>query len=361
MAEDEDDESKTEEATDKKVQDTLEKGKSPISHDAGVVALFAGFLFSLSFLVESFGPRMATALGLMLSATGAVRLRNGADAVHLLQATLMESGHFLAPVLGLFMAAGLAASFAQGQPRIAFERIQPDLSRISIRGGWKRIFGVTGLVELLKATVKISIVGGAIFFSTTVDRSILLDAIRTDPSLLPGLAIKLLIHVTAVICIAVALLTVADIVWVRLKWRRDMRMSRHELKDELKQTEGDPLVKARLRSLAQDRARKRMMAAVPKATLVVTNPTHYAIALRYVREEGGAPLVLAKGKDLIALKIKEVAEQHSVPVFEKKALVRAMFDRVEVDNMIPQDFYRPIAELIHFLYTTHGRYASPNL
>jgi flagellar biosynthetic protein FlhB len=109
-----------------------------------------------------------------------------------------------------------------------------------------------------------------------------------------------------------------------------------------------------MRSLAQSRARKRMMNAVPRATLVIANPTHFAIALRYVREEGGAPLVLAKGKDLIALKIRQVAEENQIPVFEKKELVRAMYDFVEVDRMIPPEFFRPIAELIHFLSTRGG-------
>jgi flagellar biosynthetic protein FlhB len=126
-------------------------------------------------------------------------------------------------------------------------------------------------------------------------------------------------------------------------------MSRQELKEEFKQSEGDPFVKARMRSLAQDRARRRMIASVPKASFVIANPTHYAIALRFVREEGGAPMVLAKGKDLVALKIREVAERHGVPVLERKELARAMYDFVEVDKMIPQEFYRPVAELIHYL------------
>ena len=126
-------------------------------------------------------------------------------------------------------------------------------------------------------------------------------------------------------------------------------MDRQELKEEFKQSGGDAFVKARMRSLAQSRARKRMMQNVPRASLVLANPTHYAVALRYVREEGGAPIVVAKGKDLIALSIREIAARHDIPVFEKKDLVRAMYDHVEVDKMIPAEFYRPVAELIHLL------------
>jgi flagellar biosynthetic protein FlhB len=138
-----------------------------------------------------------------------------------------------------------------------------------------------------------------------------------------------------------------------------MRMSRHEIKDELKQMEGDPVVKARLRSLALDRSRKRMIDAVPRATLVIANPTHYAIALRYVREEGGAPMVLAKGQDLIALKIRQIAEANDIPIVEDKALARSMYDNVEVDKMIPVEFYRAVAEVIHLLNTRRaGRAAA---
>jgi flagellar biosynthetic protein FlhB len=127
-------------------------------------------------------------------------------------------------------------------------------------------------------------------------------------------------------------------------------MSRQEVKDEIKDAEGDPIVRARLRSLARDRSRRRMMAAVPRATLVLANPTHYAIALRYVASENAAPLVLAKGKDLVALKIRAIAEEHGIPVVDDKALVRSMYDHVEVDRMIPPDFYRAVAEIIHFLH-----------
>ena len=131
-------------------------------------------------------------------------------------------------------------------------------------------------------------------------------------------------------------------------------MSRQDVKDEMKQMQGDPMVKARLRSVALERSRKRMMSAVPTATLVIANPTHYAIALRYVRAEGGAPKVVAKGQDLIALKIREIAEENDIPVIEDKALARSMYDRVEVDMMIPPEFYRVVAELIYLLHSEGG-------
>jgi flagellar biosynthetic protein FlhB len=157
------------------------------------------------------------------------------------------------------------------------------------------------------------------------------------------------------VAVATLVLVAADLVWSRLFWQRDLRMTRQEIKDELKQVDGDPIVKARLRSLARDRLRKRMMAAVPRATLVIANPTHYAVALRYVREEGGAPLVVAKGQDLIALKIREIAVEHGIPVIENKALAKSLYRSVEVDEMIPPEFYKAVAEIVFFLFARQAQ------
>lgn len=354
MSESEDDESRTEEATEKKILDALEKGKTPVARDVAVATLFLAFLLCLSFVVQTVGPGLAVAISLMFSNVGQFSLASGADAFMHTRAVGLELARFLAPVLAMFMVAGLIAAVVQGAPRVVFDRIEIDISRISPKQGLKRIFGLPGLVELLKAIVKIAVIGGAVTFSLVVDRGLITDAMRMDPAQLPDLLLKLLIRLTSIVCIPVVIIALVDFAWTKFKWRRDMRMSRQELKDEFKQSEGDPYVKARLRSLALDRSRRRMMAAVPRATLVLANPTHYAIALRYVREEGGAPLVVAKGKDIIALKIREIAEAHGIPVLERPELTRAMYDHVEVDQMIPSDFYRPVAELIHFLQNSRA-------
>jgi flagellar biosynthetic protein FlhB len=154
-----------------------------------------------------------------------------------------------------------------------------------------------------------------------------------------------------VIVFVMGAIAAADFIWQRFHWKQDLRMTKQEVKDELKQSEGDPIVKSRIRSVARDRARRRMMAAVPRATLVIANPTHYAIALKYVREEDAAPLVLAKGQDLVALKIRELAEANGVPVFEDVALARSMYKQVSVDSVIPQQFYQAVAELVRIVYS----------
>ncbi|BBU61649.1 flagellar biosynthesis protein FlhB [Methylosinus sp. C49] len=352
MSDTEDAESRTEEATEKKILDSLEQGKTPVSRDLSIATLFLTFLLCAAFVFQTVGPRLAEAMALMLGNVGQFALANAADAYMQSRTVVLETARFLTPILGMFIVSAIVAAFIQGSPRLVFQRIEPDLSRISPREGLKRIFSVTGLVELAKSVAKIVIIAGAVIFSLNVDRGLITDAMRVEPGQVPGLLLKLVIRLTSVVCIPVVLLAMADFAWSRMKWRRDMRMSRQEIKEEHRQSEGDPMVKARLRSIALDRSRKRMMAAVPRATFVIANPTHYAIALRYVREEGGAPLVVAKGTDLIALKIREIAEANGVPVLERQALTRAMYDHVEVDKMIPSEFYRPIAELIHFLHNS---------
>jgi flagellar biosynthesis protein FlhB len=178
-----------------------------------------------------------------------------------------------------------------------------------------------------------------------------------DPNAVPEVVLTIATRLLMAVCAVTVVLLAADLFWVRALWRKDARMTKQEVKDELKEAEGDPLRKARLRSLALDRRRKSMIAAVPRATVVIANPTHYAVALRYVREEGGAPLVVSKGKDFIALKIREIAEQHSIPIVEDKPLARSMHDGVEVDRPIPPEFYKAVAEIIHMLYAKTARKA----
>ncbi len=349
----EDAESKTEEPSEKKILDTLEKGHNPVSRDSIALSGFIAFLLCVCFLLDGVAERLFGVMAMMLGNAASLSLRNGADAFEYLAFVLKEMACFLAPLLSVFMIGGLAAAFAQNAPAVVFDRVMPDLSRINPAKGLGRIFGVAGLAELLKSTLKISIIFGALALSTASDSASLRDLMRTEPALAPGIAITLVIHLTSAVCITGAVLAIGDLAWVRFKWRKDIRMSRQELKDEHKQSEGDPLVKGRMRSLALTRARKRMMAAVPKATLIIANPTHYAIALRYQREDGGAPLVVAKGQDLLALKIREIGEERAIPVLEKKELVRAMYNHVEVNKMIPAEFFRPVAEIIHFL-NSHG-------
>jgi|SRR6516165_513282 flagellar biosynthetic protein FlhB len=355
MAEKPDDDSRTEEPTAKKLSDAIEHGNVPISREASAFASIAGLLIIVAFILRGSLAGMTASLAQFLNDPGGWSIRNGADATLLLSFLMWESFRCVVPIIGTLIVAGLAASFMQTPPRFVIERIRPDLSRLSLVDGWRRVFSAKGQVEFLKSAIKLISLSVVIMAIIHWSEDRLVNAMFLDPAAIPELILIVAMRLLSVICVVTVLIVAADLLFVRSHWRRDLRMSRHEVKEELKQLEGDPLIKSRLRSIALDRLRKNMIAAVPKATLVIANPTHYAIALRYVREEGGTPVVLSKGKDLLALKIREIAEEHFIPIIEDKSLARSMYDSVEVNRSIPPEFYRAVAELIHYIYAKDGR------
>ncbi|MGQ7792583.1 flagellar biosynthesis protein FlhB [Faunimonas sp. B44] len=354
MADTPEKDSKTEEATEKKIRDSIEKGRVPVSKEVAVFASFSAVLIISGFLVEANAARLAVTLSRLLDDPAGWTLDNGADAILLWQAVFREAARFLVPIIVVLTVAGIAASMLQNAPRLVAERIKPEWSRISPSKGWSRIFGLQGQVEFAKSLFKFTAIIGVVVLVLGAEWLAMFNAMLIDPNAVPAMMLDMAIRLLSAVSIATILLVSADLVWARVQWRRDLRMTRQEVKDEYKQTEGDPIVKARLRSLALDRSRKRMIAAVPRATLVIANPTHFAVALRYVREEGGAPVVLARGQDLIALTIRRIAEENGIPVIEDKALARSLYDSTEVDRAIPAEFYRAVAEVIYFLYAKAG-------
>lgn len=341
---------KTEEPTEKRLADAIERGQAAFSREAPVFAS----LFAALAVVALILPRQAQ--GLLEALIGVVddpagfRIGRGEDVLALMGPVAGAAASFLAPALAVLMAAGLVASAAQGAPRVIAERIVPDFSRISLKSGFRRVFGARGAVEFLKSLMKLGAVGTVAAIVLAGQKAVLLTAIATDPGTLPERILTLATKAIAALLIGGVCVAAGDIAWSRILWRRDNRMSRHELKEEIKQAEGDRLIKARLKSLRLDRSRKRMLAAVPRATMVVANPTHYAVAMRYMRGEGGgAPVVLAKGADLVALKIRAIAEAHDIPVIEDKPLARSLYSSVEVERPIPAEFYRAVAEIVHLI------------
>lgn len=349
MADDTSGADKTEEGSEKKTHDALEKGNTPFSREASVFMSLAAMLTITSLMLTNGINALDGSLALLFANPTRDPFSTTADTIGLFKVAGAAAARFLLPILVVLGASGIVAGMAQGMPRLVLDRIQPKWSKLSPAAGVKRLLGRDGQVEFLKNLVKFAIVSGVIALVLHGQSDTLVGSLFHEPDAIGPMILSLVARLLAGSLVAYALLTSADLVWSRLKWRRDLRMTRQEMKDEMKEAEGDPLLKAKRRSLALDRSRRRMMAAVPKATLVIANPTHYAIALRYVREEGGAPMVLAKGQDLIALKIREIAENAGIPVIEDKALARSMYDHVEVSQMIPAEFFKAVAELIHFL------------
>jgi flagellar biosynthetic protein FlhB len=349
MAETSDQESKTEEPTEKKIRDALEQGKIPVSREASIFASMAALMVIQSFLIGQGVQQLVPTLKSLLDDPDGFRLSTAADAQNLLTVVGLQAMRFMLPLVIIMIVFGLAASLLQNAPRLVLDRIQPNFSRISPAQGWSRIFGTQGLVEFAKAVFKLVSVGLVVGFVLRSSEARAFEAMFTDPVALPEMILTIAMRVVSAICVTTIVLVALDLAWARFHWRRELSMTRQELKDEHKQAEGDPLIKARLRSLARDRSRQRMIASASKASLVIANPTHYAVALRYRRDENSAPLVLAKGMDAIALKIRAVAEENNIPVIENKALARALYDAVQVDQVIPGEFFRPVAEIIYFL------------
>jgi flagellar biosynthetic protein FlhB len=340
---------RTEEATPKRLADAREKGNVALSREAATFAYLAAVLLAFALLAGAGMARTARALASLLEDPAGWRLENAADAGRLLAAVAHEAIVTAGPVVAVFAVAGLAASLLQARPRLVLERIRPQVSRISPRQGWKRVFGAPSLIEFGKSLLKLgAVIGASVVTFRAVWREFQ-SATLIAPEAVLALAQKIAVAVTASLLAIAGALLLADLVLTRWQWRRGLRMTRQEIKDEHKEMEGDALLKARRRSIARDRARRRMLSGVPRATVVVTNPTHYAVALRYVRAEGGAPRVVAKGQDLIALAIRDLAKQHEIPVVEDKALARSLYARVEVDQVIPAEFYRAVAEILILL------------
>jgi flagellar biosynthetic protein FlhB len=351
MADAVDKDSKTEEATEKKIRDTVEQGKLPHSKETAILASFVAILVFTVFYAKDAIVDLGMFLSMFLEKPEAWPMDTETDVIALYKIVMMEVGRALVSLLVLLVVAGVGASVFQNMPQVVGERIRPQFSRISITKGWSRMFGVQGFVEFLKSLGKLGFAIIVLAFSLSEDHRKLLAGMITNPiafgSVIRGIAVDVLVAIVFVM----GLIAAIDLVWSRFHWKQELRMSKQEVKDEHKQSEGDPIVKSRLRSLARDRARRRMMTAVPRATLIIANPTHFSIALRYVRDEDAAPVVLAKGQDLVALKIREIAREHNIPVFEDVALARSMYKQVSVDSVIPSQFYQAVAELVRIVYS----------
>ena len=354
MAEQPDKESKTEEATPHKIEESIKKGNTPVSREVAQFASLIAIATAVPIVVHTFNASLLMTLVAFIERPYDFRLQAGEDALSLGMSVASAAGAVVLPALAVLMAFGILVSMLQNPLRIVGHRIKPEMSRISFQKGLTRIFGAQGRVEFIKALLKLSVLSAcavAFLLNYTND---LVNAILLEPAALPAALARQLLQVLLIIGVSLAAIVAADIVWSRIKWRMDLRMSKQEIKDEHKQAEGDPLMRARRLSLARDRSRRRMLASVPKATVVIANPTHYAVALRYVRGDQAAPVVVAKGMDNIALKIRELAEQHDIPVIEDKALARSLYAAVALDRPIPPDFYKAIAEIILFLMSRSG-------
>lgn len=354
MAEDQDQESKTEEPTEKRIADAIKKGNVPVAREATLLGSIFAILASLLFLGSWSTMRVTEALREAMDAAGSLRLDDREATAIFLTSLFFDISAAVVPIMAVIAVGTIIASLVQNVPSAASERITPRVARISLFAGWTRLFGKMGLIEFLKSILKLSAAAVILWFVLKHDLGRYASALWADPYLLPGLLLDLVTDLLAPLLILALAFAIADLVWSRLRWRRELRMTQHDVKQEMKEAEGDPYLKARARNAARQRSSHQLLDRLPTASMVITNPTHYAVALRYDRGQGGAPVVVAKGVDHLARRIREIATEHSVPLVENKPLARSLYDQVDVDEQIPPEFYRAVAEIIHYL-NSRGR------
>jgi flagellar biosynthetic protein FlhB len=349
MSDDQDDASKTEDPTDKKLSDAREKGQVAVSQEVAswfalvggllIVSLFAGFVSKQ--IYTSIRPFIEKPHELILDA---------ANVGNVFAYVLAGTGIALSIPVLLFLFLGVTANVMQNGVLFAPDAIAPKLQNISPMKGLKKMFSSKGLVEFLKGIFKIVAVGVLLALIMWPELSRLEEIMQLDPAgMLEEIRWMLILLLGGAVGV-MAVIAFADLVYQRYAFTKQMRMTKQEVRDEYKQTEGDPMVKGRLRNLRMQRARQRMMAAVPQATVVVTNPTHYAVAIKYERDSMEAPMVVAKGVDAVALRIRDLAVESNVPVVENPPIARMLYATVEIDQEIKPEQYQAIAEIVSYVF-----------
>ncbi|HEX2582428.1 MAG TPA: flagellar biosynthesis protein FlhB [Dongiaceae bacterium] len=355
MAEEsQDDSEKTEEPTGKRLDDARREGNVAQSREVNSLVILA----LLALIVFMFVPDELRELGRMLAQflAQADRFHLDIGALERLGWNILRSLLRIAAIpLVLLVLGAIGAGYAQFGFLWSGKHVAPDLSRLSPLAGLGRIFSRRSLVEFGKGLGKIGLAGWAAYWAIAIDRARLNEAMLLTPlALLSRLHFfmgKMVLASGAV----VAGIAVTDYLYQRFDYLRTLRLSRHELREELKETEGNPLIKARLRQLRQERARRRMMNAVPGADVILVNPSHYAVALSYQADKMNAPRLIAKGVDHLAQKIRALAEEHRIPIIENPPLARGLYARVEIGAEIPAEFYKAIAEIIAYVFRLKNR------
>lgn len=347
MAGEEDDDSKTEEPTQKKIDEAIQKGDVAKSQELSTFFVLASAMVFVAWLSPGVAGDLAKSLAAFIDHADTMATDPAGIERIVLHLVGLIGGVLALPAL-LFLVAGIGGNAMQHRLLFTFEPLIPKLSKISPISGFKRLFSVDGLVQGLKGVIKITIVAAAMTFALQPEFAHLQGIVAVEPVGVLEVTRRAALRLMGAVVVVMAFVAGLDYLFQRHRWVKRLRMTREELKEEFKQTEGSPEIKGKIRQMRMARARRRMMAAVPTATVVVTNPTHYAVALKY---ESGmkAPMLVAKGMDDVALKIRALAAANEVPIVENPPLARALHAGVDLDKEIPEEHYRAVAEVIGFV------------
>jgi len=349
MAEQNKDQEKTEQATPKKREEAKKKGQVAKSRDATSVAVLLACLIFFWFGASGMVEKAMVLTGWLL--VNSSQFNIDCNNIQVLSIGLIyKTFSILSPLFLAAFSMALLANYLQVGFVLSLEAVQPKFSKIDPVKGFGKLFSLRSLVELAKNIFKISIVG---FVSYVMIRGEIENFIPLMDQSVWGILIyiaRVAFKIVLVVCLALIILAALDYIYQKWEFEKDLKMTKQEVKDESRQTEGDPLVKARIRRLQRDMARKRMMANVPKADVVITNPTRLAVALHYDQSDMFAPKVVAKGAGFIAENIRDIARKNNVPIVNNKPLARVLYKNVNVDEIIPANLYKAVAEVLAFVY-----------
>lgn len=354
MSEGGDDSQKTEEPTQHRLSEAEKKGQIPSSREVNNFFVMVALALMVAWVFPDMIKRGKDVLLPFIASPHDVIISPG-SLRDLMIEVLMDSAALLMLPIALILFLVVGAAVLQSRFIFAVERIKPKMEKISIPKGLKRMFSMRSVVEFLKGLIKLAII-------SVVSVMAVYDSLPTLEQL-PGYNTQDLLLFLADLCMRIMvgaccvmfLVAIADYVYQRHEFMKQMRMSKQEIKDEYKQQEGDPHVKGKLKQLRMERARKRMMAAVPTADVVITNPTHYAVALKYETGLMQAPILVAKGVDAVAFRIRDLAKEHDVPIVENPPLARTLHANVDLDQEIPYEHYKAVAEVISYVYRLKGK------
>lgn len=356
MAEDKD--NKTEKATPKRKDDARKKGQVAMSRDVVTAAILLGGVGLLGALMPLGVERLIEMVRHGLSLSVSQIARDGMTMEQVATIVIRSAITVLTltlPIVGTILVIGSAASLAQTGLLWRSDGIRLEWSRINPLKGLSRLFSLRSVMELVKGLLKIAVITGVGLYVVRYDMLSVPGFMDFDLAAILGMTGWLALKIALAVCGMIVVLGGLDYFYQRYEWERDLRMSKQEIKEEHKSTEGDPLIKSRVRTAQRDLSRNRMMAAVKTADVVVTNPTHLAVALKYDATKMAAPFVVAKGAGLVAERIRELARHHGVPVVEHKFVARTIFKLVEIGKEIPADLYRAVAEILAFVYRARGQ------
>ena len=347
MADENDTADRTEDPTQKRLDDAHERGDVAKSQEINTWFVIAGGTLVLSTFSGSVGGGIMMPLRNLIANSWMIHT-DGPGLLVLAQSLAYAVIAALGVPLLMLALAAIAGNLVQHRLVWSGESLKPRLSKISPGAGAKRLFGKQAAANFGKGVFKVAALGAVMTAMLWPERHRLESFLHFDPAMILGVTTSLTVHLMGAVVAMLAVVAIADFMFQYRQWYERQKMSLQEMKEEFKQSEGDPHIKGRIRQLRQARMKKRMMAAVPKASVVITNPTHYSVALKYERGMS-APVCVAKGTDLIALKIREIAGKHDIPIVENVPLARALYATVEIDDEIPVEHYHAVAEVIGYV------------